>query len=317
MLNNVAYALMSPPMLEQSLVRTADALERAARLGDPVLHFFAANWRRQACAQAGDVAEMDRCTEIMDGLTRRLNQPMLTWVHIFGLAWLAIIRGDTEDAERFAGEALEIGTTSGQPDAAFIYGGQLMIIHQQRGQLDELRELMEEMAAGTPSVAGVLSGALAIAAMESNRPEDARRRLETFAASGFELEMNPVWITGMVFFADAAIELGDPTFAGPLFERLVPWADQWSDNGATAREPDLPLPRRPGGGPGPRRRGRRVLRSIREDVPGDRRAVLPRADRAPVGSHARRVAAGPRTATARSSCSNGRVRPPSPRAMQA
>ena len=158
-------------------------------------------------------------------------------MHIFGLAWLAIIRGDTEDAERFAGEALEIGTTSGQPDAAFIYGGQLMIIHHQRGQLDQLRELMEEMAAGTPSVAGVLSGALAIAAMESNRPEDARRRLETFAENGFQLEMNPVWITGMVFFADAAIELGDPTFAGPLYERLVPWEDQWSDNGATAANP--------------------------------------------------------------------------------
>jgi class 3 adenylate cyclase len=236
-LNNVAYALMSPPMLEQSLLRTADALERAARVGDPVLHFFAANWRRQACAQAGELAEMDRCTEVMDGLTHQLNQPMLSWVHIFGLAWLAIIRGDTEAAERFAGEALEIGTTSGQPDAEFIYGGQLMIIHHQRGGLDQLRELMEEMAAGTPSLAGVLSGALAIGAMESSRPDDARRRLETFAENGFELEMNPVWITGMVFFADAAIELGDPAFAGPLYERLAPWGDQWSDNGATAANP--------------------------------------------------------------------------------
>jgi hypothetical protein len=236
-LNNVAYALMSPPMLEQSLVRTADALERAARVGDPVLHFFAANWRRQACAQAGDLAEMERCTELMDGLTHRLNQPMLSWVHIFGLAWLAIIRGDTEEAERYAGEALQIGTTSGQPDAEFIYGGQLMIVHHQRGGLDQLRDLMEQMAASTPNVAGVLSGALAIAAMESHRPEDARRRLQIFAEHGFELEMNPIWITGMVFFADAAIELGDPAFAGPLYERLAPWGDQWSDNGATAANP--------------------------------------------------------------------------------
>ena len=69
-LNNLAYALMSPPMLEQSLVRTSSGLERAARLGDPVLHFFAANWRRQACAQAGDIREMNRCTEIMADLAR-------------------------------------------------------------------------------------------------------------------------------------------------------------------------------------------------------------------------------------------------------
>ena len=81
---------------------------------------------------------------------------MLTWVHTFGLAWLAIIRGDTEEAERLATEALEIGAESGQPDAAFIYGGQLLIVHHQRGVLDQLRALIEEMAPGTPSLAGVL-----------------------------------------------------------------------------------------------------------------------------------------------------------------
>ena len=236
-LNNVAYALMSPPMLEQSLVRTADALVRAERLGDPVLLFFAANWRRQACAQAGDIREMDRCTEIMRELTQRLNQPMLSWQHTFSLAWLAIIRGDPDDAERYAAEALEVGVGSGQPDAAFIYGGQLLLVQHQRGTLDELRDLIEDMAAGTPALAGVLAGALAVAAMGAGRDDDARRRLEAFAADGFDLEMNPVWITGMTFFAEAAIELGEPRFAGPLFERLVPWPDQWSDNGATAANP--------------------------------------------------------------------------------
>ena len=236
-LNNVAYALMSPPMLEQSLARTADGLVRAERLGDPVLQFFAANWRRQACAQAGDIREMDRCTEIMRGLAERLNQPMLTWVHTFGLAWIAIIHGETDEAERLATEALEVGISGGQPDAAFIYGGQLMIVHHQRGALDQLWALIEEMAAGTPSLGGVLSGALAVASIEGGRVEEARDRLRAFAAADFELEMNPVWVTGMAFYAEAAIELDDPAFAGPLFERLAPWSGQWSDNGATAANP--------------------------------------------------------------------------------
>src|SRR5262245_27433838 len=173
-LNNLAYALMSPPMLEQSLARSASGLERAARLGDPVLHFFAANWRRQACAQAGDINEMNRCTDVMAGLARQLNQPMLTWVHTFGLAWLAIIRGDTDEAERLATEALEIGAESGQPDAAFIYGGQLLIVYYQRGILDQLRSLIEEMAVGTPTLAGVLLGAMTAADIEAGRIDDAR-----------------------------------------------------------------------------------------------------------------------------------------------
>ncbi len=236
-LNNIAYALMSPPMLEQSLARTANGLERAARVGDPVLEFFAANWRRQACAQAGHVGEMNRCTEVMAALAQRLNQPMLTWVHIFGLAWLAIIRGDTDEAERLAAEALEIGTESGQPDAAFIYGGQIVVVYHQRGRLDELAALIEDMAGSNPTLAGVLSGALTAADLEAGRVDAARRRMEEMAATGYELEMNPVWVSGMAFFAEAAIELDDPDLAAPLVERLEPWATQWTDNGATAASP--------------------------------------------------------------------------------
>jgi len=236
-LNNLAYALMAPPTLEESLARTAEGLARAHELGDPVLEFFAANWRRQACAQAGRFNEMRPCTETMRALVDRLNQPVLTWVHTFGLAWLAIIAGDTETAERYANEALQIGSESGQPDATFIYGGQLMMIHYQRGTLSELSTLMEDMATGAPSLGGVLSGALAIADMEIGDTDAARRRLEVFATDNFELEMNPVWVTGMVFYADAAIELGNPDFADPMIEQLAPWADQWSDNGATGANP--------------------------------------------------------------------------------
>ncbi len=236
-LNNTAYALMSPPMLEPSLVRTARGLERAARLGDPVQHFFAANWRRQACAQAGDIDTMDRCTEVMARLVQDLKQPTLTWMHTFGLAWLAIIRGDTDEAERLATAALEIGVESGQPDAAFIYGGQMVIVHYQRGVLDQLRELIEEMAGSTPSMIGVLSGALVAADLEAGRMQSAHQRMAVLAADGFRLEMNPVWISGMAFYAEAAIELDEPAFAAPLFELLAPWPEQWSDNGATAANP--------------------------------------------------------------------------------
>ena len=236
-LNNLAYALMSPPMLERSLVRTTEALERATALGDPVLTFFAANWRRQACAQAGDIREMDRCTDIMAGLADRLKQPMLTWVHTFGLAWLAIIRGDTEAADRLANEAVVIGQESGQPDAEFIWGGQMVIIHHQRGVLDQLQPVIQSMVVETPSLTGVLTGALIAADIEAGRIADGRSRMAVLAAGGFELEMNPVWISGMAFYAEAAIELDEPSFAAPLFQQLEPWADQWSDNGATAANP--------------------------------------------------------------------------------
>jgi class 3 adenylate cyclase/tetratricopeptide (TPR) repeat protein len=236
-MTNTAYALIAPPMLATQLERTAEGRSRAERLGDPVLEFFACNWRRGACAQIGALAEMDRCTERMAELAVAIDQPLLTWVHTFSLAWLAMIRGETDAAERLATEALAIGAEGGQPDAEFIFGGQLMMVHHQRGTLDALSPLMEDMAAGTPALAGVLSGALAIADIEAGRSETARARLQDFADRGFELEMNPVWVSGMSFHAEAAIELGDAAFCGPIYERFFPWSDQWTDNGATATCP--------------------------------------------------------------------------------
>jgi class 3 adenylate cyclase len=236
-MTNTAYALIAPPTLAVQLQRTAEGRRRAERLGDPVLEFFACNWRRGACAQVGNRPEMDSCTERMAKLAAQIDQPLLSWVHEFSLAWLAIIRGDTDEAERLATAALTIGTDSGQPDAEFIFGGQYMMVQHQRGTLDQLSPLIEDMAAGAPATAVVLSGALAVADVEAGRVDDARKRLEMFADRNFELEMNPVWVTGMSFFAEAAIELGDPSFCAPIYERLRPWSDQWTDNGATAACP--------------------------------------------------------------------------------
>jgi len=44
-------------------------------------------------------------------------------------------------------------------------------------------------------------------------------------------------MTGMVDFADAAIECGEPSYAAPLFERLEPWAGQLPVTGASALGP--------------------------------------------------------------------------------
>jgi len=61
--------------------------------------------------------------------------------------------------------------------------------------------------------------------------------LAEFAQSGYELPLDQVWLTGMVDIAEAAIEVGDPVYAGPLFDRLKPWANQLPATGASALGP--------------------------------------------------------------------------------
>jgi DNA-binding SARP family transcriptional activator/tetratricopeptide (TPR) repeat protein len=237
-LNHVFDPLQVPPQLKQSLVRSADALIRAERVGDPVLLFFSAGFRAIAAARSGDITEMDRSIEIMGSSAEPLDQPIFTWALTMWRAGRALIAGDTDQAERLATEALQIGADSGQPDATLLFGMQFMSANLQRGTISDLVPLIEQMAAEMPgSAPASIAGAIAAAHVEGDRTEVARHLLEGFAASDFDLPLGQDWITGMVAFAEAAIECRDPKYAGPLFERLAPWADQWSCGTVTAEGP--------------------------------------------------------------------------------
>ena len=91
--------------------------------------------------------------------------------------------------------------------------------------------MIEQAAAENPGLPAFVA-ALAMAYVEADRTGDARRLLEEFAATDFDLPLDGVWLIGMVGYAEAAIECGDPQYAGPLFDRLAPWADQWAVTGA-------------------------------------------------------------------------------------
>ena len=236
-LNNVAYPLMVPPLHEESLSRTADAMVRAQRLGDPVHRYFAALWRGQAAHLACDLEETDRCLELMRALAEQLEQPLLNWVNAFHAGWRAFIAGDFVQGEHWASQALEIGTNGGQPDANLIFGGQLIDFNYQRGTLGELMPVIEQLVVGAPEVAQVLKGALALAHAEVGDAEKTRQLLAEFAAANCELPMDPIWVTGIAFYAAAAIAVDDASVARAIAEQLEPYANQWSSNGSNAYAP--------------------------------------------------------------------------------
>jgi class 3 adenylate cyclase/tetratricopeptide (TPR) repeat protein len=237
-INHVGYPLRVPPLLEQSLAWSADALLRAERLGDPVLLLWAASGRALAAGLAGDIDEMDRCLEIGGARAEQLDQPQLNWWRGYAFAMRAQIAGNTEAAEQLATEAFEVGTAGGQPDAALFFGAQLMVVSSQRGRLAEVMPFIEQMTFETPAIApGIAAAMLAQVNVAIDRTDEARHVLEEFAADNFDLPLDPLWLSGMLVYAQAAVGIGDPKYAGPLFDRLAPWAAQFSTTGVTADGP--------------------------------------------------------------------------------
>ncbi len=225
-LNHVQLPLAVPHLLELSLARSADALSRAERVGDPVLLCAAASGRRFIAACAGNIDEMDRCLEIKRPLVEQLDQPFLNWVHTLQRATRALIAGDSEQAEQLASEALQIGTDGGQPDAFIVFGAQIIMVNLWRGTLSDLVPLIEQAIADNPGLP-VFVAALALAHAEADRTQETRSLLEGFARMNFDLPLDTTWLTGMIAYADAAIECRDPRFAEPMLNLLAPFADQW------------------------------------------------------------------------------------------
>ena len=233
---HVAVPLLVPQYIDQSVARSEEALALAENLGDPQFRFWTATIRGFVAATSADVDVVDRCLEIMEGIAEQLNLPTMTWLNTFIHATRALMAGDTDVAEQLIAEAFQIGTDGGEPDAAAIWGPQVMSLGQQRGNMGDLAPLIEESATSLTGIPAFF-GALAMAHAEADRTDEARTCLEKFATAGFELSMDVSWATGMTCYAEAAIECRDPRFAGPIFEQLDPWADQLSYSAVTSEGP--------------------------------------------------------------------------------
>jgi len=237
-LNHLHIPLQVPSMLERTEAWAAEGLELAERVGDPVLVFWAAQWRVESAARRGDIGELDRCLVIHGDMADALGQPLFSWGHAFVQSLRAQIAGDPQAAEKFAVQALEIGTEGGQPDAALIFGGQMNIVAGQLGTQHELVPLIEKMADETRDIPrSFFLSILAKAYVEGDEFARASELLDEFAGMGYELPLDQLWLTGMVDFAEATIECKDSRHAARLFEQLEPWSGQLPATGGSALSP--------------------------------------------------------------------------------
>ncbi len=236
--NHLYVPLQVPHLLDVALARTSEAFALATTLGDPALLHWAAMWRAETAARSGDIVTMDHCLAIHAATAQQLNQPLFTWGCLFVGGLRAMIAGDPDEAERLATQAVEIGIESGQPDAGTIFGSQLLIVNGQRGTMSTLIPLIEQMATETPDISPWLFGSLlAKANVEIDNNDEAIRLLDEFAAADFALPLDQVWLTGMVDYAEAAIESQSVEHSASLYDRLLPWAEQLPATGASALPP--------------------------------------------------------------------------------
>src|SRR5947209_11441549 len=88
--------------------------------------------------EKGDFARAEAAFEREHEAAVQLGEPTAKWFATFPRAGYAHMRGDLEQAERLAEEALQIGQEAGEPDAIMFYGAVLTEVRVRQGRGQEI-----------------------------------------------------------------------------------------------------------------------------------------------------------------------------------
>ena len=173
--------------------------------------------------ELGEIAQADEEIAAHAALAEQLRDPGHRWYAAVWRATRAQFEGRFDDAERLAGEALELGSRLFETEAAQCHTVQMFFSLNDRGRAAELEQMIQHWGEEITSVPG-WHAAAAMLYSELDRPADARRELDAIAGDGFRgLPRDNTWLPALACAAEATAFLGDAARAEQLYELLLPY----------------------------------------------------------------------------------------------
>ena len=121
-------------------------------------------------------------------------------------------------------EALELGRSSGQPDAAALHGFQLHTIRWHQGRGAEAVDALEELTDRVPLP--MFRAALARVYDEIGRHDEAHELLAIQTAAGFPHLGDWSWLAEVSNWTEIAARADNRSAVDLLHQRLLPWSSQ-------------------------------------------------------------------------------------------
>jgi tetratricopeptide (TPR) repeat protein len=225
-------AINMPQTLEFRRRSTTEACDLADGLGDPTARLFANILRFHVALASGDLATMRTAFAIFASESDRIGQPQNRWQIAYSTVMPRGLQGDLDAVEQTATEALTLGTEAGQSDAVTIYGAQLLSLRWMQGRLHEMIPLIEQAEHDNPGLPA-FRAALVWAKSFDDPHGEVRQLLDTEVTNDFPMSADSTWLTAHVLWADAAAHSGHQAAATALYQRLLPWHDQFATSQLT------------------------------------------------------------------------------------
>jgi class 3 adenylate cyclase/tetratricopeptide (TPR) repeat protein len=228
-LTSAMSAVLVPGALAKRGAMSDELFELVERLDDPRLSFYAAAWRMILGLEIGDPVQVESSLAKVRMLAAALPEPSMTFLQLMLESSWALAQGELQAAEQRAIQMFEVGTTSGQPDAATTFGAMLYGARAYQGRAGELVEQLMQLAGEADSPAAWRAAAASSLA-ESGREDEARALV---LAEDFQsVPWDWMWLATMSSWANVCARLQIAARAGELHKLLAPFADRLTVSGA-------------------------------------------------------------------------------------
>ena len=216
-------ALWSPAHTEERLA-IADELIAAGRgVGAREAELQGVNWRVADLVELGDLDAARRSIDEHERLATDLRLLGYAWYVPMWRAMLALMAGRLDEAERHSQEGERIGRAARDRNAELLFTVQRLAIRNAGGRLTEAdRAEIEEGARRSPAGAAWRAWAtgIALGRGDAERVRGAILREVDGLAS---LPLDADWLYTAATLGVQVAHLGDPSAAGQLYPRLLPY----------------------------------------------------------------------------------------------
>jgi predicted ATPase/class 3 adenylate cyclase len=225
-------SITMPQTLEIRMQWNVIACDLTADLGDPAARMWTNLWRSLSALEAGDIVTAKGAIAVFEFEAARIGQPFNRWQIAYHATWQRILEGDLAAAEDTATQALTLGAAAGYEDAVTVYGAQLINLRSLQGRLHEVVPLIEQATLDNPGLPA-FRAALTWAKCFDDPHHEVPRLLDIEVANDFPMLRDSNWLVAHVLWAEAAARSGHRSAAAVIYQRLLPWHNQFATNNVT------------------------------------------------------------------------------------
>ena len=220
-LDDVLWGLWRPANLDERSAVARELVELSRRAGDPELELRAHGWCIVTKLERGDLRGVDASIRDHALLGDDLRLHPYRWDVLHYRAMRALMEGRFADAERLADEGYAGREYRPPHNADLVYGTQIGLIRVLQGRGAEVVPMIESLLDRHPTT---WHAALAWIDVHVDRLDDARRRLVTLSANGFDdFPADSVWLVSHAFLAVVCHAVRDASRAAVLYQSPPPY----------------------------------------------------------------------------------------------